>query len=113
MAGLGPAFMPVPICQRWAVLKKRACSARLPRKMCGGGSSLASAMPNAQSSSHRPAKQPTETSIQPVRCRSGTSPSGSATRWTSGEARRAVRDGRRAGEIDGHAAQADFSLSLP
>ena len=54
-SGVGPSFIAVPIVQRVAVLKNLACSAMLPRKMCGGGSSLGSAQPSAQQSSQMPA----------------------------------------------------------
>src|ERR1700676_1380178 len=55
---LGPAFIAWPTCQRVAVLKNLPWSAIDPRKMCGGGSSLASDQPNHQQSSHSPANRP-------------------------------------------------------
>src|SRR3979490_1262488 len=55
---LGPAFIAVPICQRVAVLKNLPWSAIEPRKICGGGSILASAQPTPQQSSHSPANRP-------------------------------------------------------
>src|SRR3982074_1201808 len=55
--GVGPSFIAVPMVQRVAVLKNLACSAMLPRKMCGGGSSLGSAQPSAQHSSQIPANR--------------------------------------------------------
>ena len=54
---VGPAFIAWPTCQRVAVLKNLPCSARLPRKMCGGGSSFGSAQPKNQQSSQRPANR--------------------------------------------------------
>src|SRR3979409_557502 len=62
----GPAVIDWPTCQRVAVLKNLACSAMLPRKMCGGGSSLGSAQPNAQQSSQRPANSPTERHVHQI-----------------------------------------------
>ena len=62
----GPAFIDWPTCQRVAVLKNLACSGMLPRKMCGGGSSLGSAQPNAQQSSQRPANSPTERHVHQI-----------------------------------------------
>src|SRR5580658_801031 len=55
---LGPALIDCPTCQRVAVLKNLPCSAIDPRKMCGGGSSFASAQPNHQQTSHSPANSP-------------------------------------------------------
>src|SRR4029077_18881139 len=55
--GVGPSFIAVPMVQRVAVLKNLACSAMLPRKMCGGGGSLGSAQPSAQQSSQMPANR--------------------------------------------------------
>src|SRR5258708_6115182 len=62
----GPAFIDWPTCQRVAVLKNLACSAMLPRKMCGGGSSLGSAQPSAQQSSQSPANRPTERHVHQI-----------------------------------------------
>src|SRR5260221_14583876 len=56
----GPSSAELPTCQRVAVLKNLPCSPKLPRKMCGGGSSWASAQPSAQHSSQIPANRPTD-----------------------------------------------------
>src|SRR5260370_28447829 len=63
---VGPSFIDWPTCQRVAVLKYLPCSAMLPRKMCGGGSSLGSAQPNAQQSSQRPANRPIERHVHQI-----------------------------------------------
>ena len=65
--GEGPLFGSTPICQRVAVLKKRAWSGMLPRKICGGGSSFSSATPTAQRNSQSPANMPTDSTAQPNR----------------------------------------------
>src|SRR3979490_3622939 len=62
----GPAVIDWPTCQRVAVWKTLAGSGMLPRKMCGGGSSLGSAQPNAQQSSQRPANSPTERHVHQI-----------------------------------------------
>src|ERR1700716_3523685 len=56
----GPSSAELPTCQRVAVLKNLPCSPKLLRKMCGGGSSWASAQPNAQQRSQIPANSPTD-----------------------------------------------------
>src|SRR5260221_13842564 len=56
----GPSQAELPTCQRVAVLKNLPCSAKLLRKMCGGGSSWASAQPSAQHNSQIPANRPTD-----------------------------------------------------
>src|SRR5258708_10089993 len=54
----GPSPIELPTCQRVAVLKYLPCSAKLLRKMCGGGNSFSSAHPSAQHSSQIPANSP-------------------------------------------------------
>ena len=108
----GPSFIELPTCQRVAVLKNLPCSAMLPRKMCGGGSSLGSAQPSAQHSSQMPANRPIDRHVHQTFA-SQSRPAIEANRrvcrrragCSGGGARIAVaRD-------DGH--QADLYLSLP
>src|SRR6266851_3408554 len=54
----GPSPIALPTCQRVAVLKYLPCSAKLLRKICGGGNSFSSAHPSAQHSSQIPPKSP-------------------------------------------------------
>ena len=63
---LGPSFIATPTCQRVAVLKNLPCSPMLPRKMCGGGSSLGSASSSSQHSSHMPANRPIDRHPHPI-----------------------------------------------
>src|SRR5258707_7213925 len=59
----GPSSAELPTCQRVAVLKNLPCSPKFERKMCGGGSSWASAQPSAQHSSQIPANRPTDRQV--------------------------------------------------
>src|SRR5258707_12048103 len=63
----GPVLSPTPICQRCAVLKNLACSGKLPRKTCGGGSSFGSAKPQNHRISQMPANRPIDAGAQPAR----------------------------------------------
>src|SRR5258708_4912016 len=62
--GDGPESIALPIAQRVAVLKNLAWSPTLPRKICGGGSSLGSARPSAQQTSQMPANRPIDRQVQ-------------------------------------------------
>src|SRR5215475_10694071 len=64
--GVGPVFIAVPMVQRVAVLKNLPWSAMLPRKMCGGGSSLGSAQPTAQHTSQMPANSAIERHVHQI-----------------------------------------------
>ena len=65
IAGLGPASVAAPICQRRTVLKNCACLGMAPRNTCGGGSSFGSAQPISHSSSQIAANRPIEAAVQP------------------------------------------------
>src|SRR4051812_47787852 len=85
ISGDGPVLSPTPICQRCAVLKNLACSGKLPRKMCGGGNSLASATPQNHSTSQITANSPIDASAQPARAAACAMFSGGAKRRGGGE----------------------------
>ena len=112
----GPSVMDVPTCQRVAVLKNLPCSAMLPRKMCGGGSSFSSAQPIAQHSSQRPANRLIDRQVHQTLA-SQSSPAIDATAGGEQRVAAAGRDAPAAAPAfavacdDSH--QADLYFSLP
>ena len=104
-----------PTCQRVAVLKNLPCSAMLPMKMCGGGSSFSSAQPIAQHNSQRPANRPIDRQVHQTLA-SQSSPAieaNSASKRVAAAGRDAPAAAPRftVARDDGH--QADLYLSLP